>query len=313
MTPASADAGPETPASDAVGAVAALQERLLHRLDTLERQLEEGIERRLQRASLAVMRQLEAFLQLHASLGPIPAPLHGWAISADLALLLVRHVEAAPPDLVLEFGSGVSTWVLLAALAKLGGGELEAGEAEGGEAEAAEGGRAEGRGASAAGRGPRLLSFEHRADCRDATANLLGASPLRERVDLCLAPLEPWSEGEQTYGFYGKLAAIAAALAPLRCAKRPQRLLVLVDGPPGHSGPLARYPALPALLEQLQGEAGSGPPLQVDLFLDDLERRDERQIANLWEQRLQAEGLACQRREPVTENGTLHLRWQMRL
>ena len=274
-----------------MGRLEALHDQLLRRLDTLEQQFE----RRLERASLAVMRQLEAFLQLHACLGPIPAPLHGWAISADLALLLLRQVEAAPPDLVLEFGSGVSTWVLLAALARVGSGASK------------------GDGASKAGREPRLLSFEHRGDSRDATADLLRASPLRQRLDLRLAPLEPWSEGDRSYSFYGNLAAIGAALDPLRRSSQPQRLLVLVDGPPGRSGPLARYPAVPALLEQLQGDAGSGPPLQVDLFLDDLERREERQIANLWEQRLQAEGLACQRREPVTENGTLHLRWQTRL
>ncbi|MFN9693386.1 MAG: hypothetical protein ACK550_06260 [Synechococcaceae cyanobacterium] len=293
-------AGAEAPGGEAPGGLEALNDQLLRRLDTLEQRLGEKFERRLERASLAVMRQLEAFLQLHACLGPIPAPLHGWAISADLALLLLRQVEAAPPDLVLEFGSGVSTWVLLSALARVGSG-------------AAKGDRARADQASAPSQGPRLLSFEHRGDCRDATADLLRASPLRQRLDLRLAPLEPWSEGDRSYSFYGSLAAIGAALAPLRSSNRPQRLLVLVDGPPGRSGPLARYPALPALLEQLQGDAGSGPPLQVDLFLDDLERREERQIANLWEQRLQAEGLACQRREPVTENGTLHLRWQTRL
>jgi hypothetical protein len=280
------------PEDGPAGGQETLQERLLQRLDSLEQQLE----RRLERASLAVMRQLEAFLQLHSSLGPIPAPLHGWAISADLALLLLRRIEADPPDLVLEFGSGVSTWVLLASLARLGEGSAQ-------EADEPEPGWG----------GPRLLSFEHRADCRDATEEWLASSPLRSQVDLRLTPLEPWTEGDCKYSFYGGLAAIGAALAPLRRANRPQRMLILVDGPPGRTGPLARYPALPVLLEQLAGGAGHGPPLQVDLLLDDLERREERQIADLWEQRLQAAGIPCQRREPVTENGTLHLRWRTRL
>jgi hypothetical protein len=270
---------------------------LLQRLD--------AIEQRLERQSLRVMRQLEAFVQLHASLGPIPAPLHGWAISADLALLLLRLIEAEPPDLVLEFGSGVSTYVLLAALARAGVPAEEPGGAV------------------------RLLSFEHRRDCRAATVALLRASPLRRRARVRLAPLEPWREagrggegaaaaegqagGAAAFSFYGGRAALGACLQPLRSAGRPQRLLVLVDGPPGTTGPLARYPALPLLLDALQADAGQGPPLQVDLLLDDLERRDERRIADLWQERLRAEGWSCRRREPITENGTLHLRWRMRL
>lgn len=54
----------------------------------------------LDRLSLQVMRQLEAFTQRHCLLGPIAAPLQGWAIPADLALLRARLIQGKPTDLV---------------------------------------------------------------------------------------------------------------------------------------------------------------------------------------------------------------------
>lgn len=274
--------------SDEAARLAAFQEVLLGRIGDLER--------RFDRLSLNVIRQLEAFIQLHSLLGPMPAPLHGWSISADLALLLERLIQEDPPDLVVEFGSGLSTYVLLAALA-------HAGVAAGGLTGAAEGD----------GLLPCLLSFEHLPHCHAASQDLLRSSPLGSRADIRLAQLEPWSDSTGTYSFYGGLDAIGASLAPLRRMDGPVRLLVLVDGPPGSTNPRARYPALPLLLKQLELGGGDGPLLRVDLLLDDLERRDEREVAQSWEERLGERHITYRRREPITENGTLHLSWQSRL
>src|SRR6185295_577572 len=50
--------------------------------------------------------------------------------------------------------------------------------------------------------------------------------------------------------------------------------LLVVDGPPGDVGDLARYPALPLLHERLSDNAV--------ILLDDASRRDMRLILDLW-------------------------------
>ena len=50
--------------------------------------------------------------------------------------------------------------------------------------------------------------------------------------------------------------------------------LVFVDGPPGTTGPLARYPALPVLRDRCAPGAR--------FILDDAARPDERTIINRW-------------------------------
>jgi predicted O-methyltransferase YrrM len=51
--------------------------------------------------------------------------------------------------------------------------------------------------------------------------------------------------------------------------------LLFVDGPPGTTGPLARYPALPVLADRLAPGA--------TLVLDDADRTDEQEIARRWQ------------------------------
>jgi hypothetical protein len=50
--------------------------------------------------------------------------------------------------------------------------------------------------------------------------------------------------------------------------------VLLVDGPPGATGPQARYPALPILADRLAKQAV--------MVLDDADRPDERAIASRW-------------------------------
>lgn len=50
--------------------------------------------------------------------------------------------------------------------------------------------------------------------------------------------------------------------------------VLVVDGPPGRTGPQARYPALPVLLSQLRSDAA--------VVLDDADRPDERAIVARW-------------------------------
>ncbi len=67
---------------------------------------------------LTITRQLEAFIQLRNLIGPIPGQLHGWPISADFALHMLHQLLAELPELVIEWGSGTSTFLLLQALAQ---------------------------------------------------------------------------------------------------------------------------------------------------------------------------------------------------
>ncbi|WPL17661.1 putative O-methyltransferase [Thiorhodovibrio winogradskyi] len=50
--------------------------------------------------------------------------------------------------------------------------------------------------------------------------------------------------------------------------------MLVIDGPPKDTCPLARYPALPALLSRLSAGAS--------IFLDDASREDEKKIAQRW-------------------------------
>jgi len=70
--------------------------------------------------------QLEALIGLYATLG-IQAPLprmRGYAVSPDFACELARIVRALEPDLVVEFGSGVSTVISAYALSRNGHGRI---------------------------------------------------------------------------------------------------------------------------------------------------------------------------------------------
>jgi exonuclease SbcC len=134
---------------------------------------------------------------------------------------------------------------------------------------------------------------------------------LRRHAQLLLAPLEPWSDASGTYSYYGQLERISAAATALRRKRqRPLRqLLVIVDGPPGATGPQARDPALPALLDALPADPAH--PLQVCLLLDDMIRTDEQATATAWQALLTARGITATRRDHAFEKGALELRFAL--
>jgi len=129
------------------------------------------------------------------------------------------------------------------------------------------------------------------------TAELIAPCRLRRHAQLLLAPLEPWSDASGSYSYYGQLERISATAAALRRKRqRPLRqLLVIVDGPPGATGPQARYPALPALLDAIPADPAH--PLQVTLLLDDLHHPER--------------GIAATRRDHGFEKGALELRFAL--
>jgi hypothetical protein len=221
----------------------------------------------------------------------VPGLLHGWPVSADFALHMLQLLLAQPPELVLEFGSGTSSYLLLQGLAQAF--PHCTGSAQG------------------ARSAPQVLTFEHLAPYHQRTAELIAPCRLRRHAQLLLAPLEPWSDASGTYSYYGQLERITAAATALRRKRqRPLRqLLVIVDGPPGATNRWARYPALPVLMEAIPADPAH--PLQVTLLLDDLHRPEEQAVAAAWQALLAESGIAASRRDHGFEKGALELRFAL--
>jgi predicted O-methyltransferase YrrM len=116
-----------------------------------------------------------------------------------------------------------------------------------------------------AGGAGRLVSVDHLPNYLDETRALLRREGVEHLVDLRVAPLSPLRNGaRQWYDL--------RAFEDLTDVD-----LLLVDGPPGRLGPLSRYPALPMLAKRLSPSA--------TLLVDDVHRRDERQMLERWARR----------------------------
>jgi predicted O-methyltransferase YrrM len=111
----------------------------------------------------------------------------------------------------------------------------------------------------------RLVSLEHLEDHHDATSRALLAAGLDSWVDLRLAPLRTNRIGVEQFEWYD-LSRVEILEGSVE--------LLLVDGPPQATGPLARYPALP-LLERFLAD-------QALVILDDANRPEEIEGVNRW-------------------------------
>ena len=112
--------------------------------------------------------------------------------------------------------------------------------------------------------GGRLVSLEHEPEYVDRTRSLLAMHGLEHVAEVRLAPLTPLDLDGEKFDWYdpGVLADIADVD------------LVLVDGPPGRTGPAARYPAFPVLEPRLAPSAV--------IVVDDVQRPAEREIVDRW-------------------------------
>ncbi len=108
-----------------------------------------------------------------------------------------------------------------------------------------------------------VLSLEHNPIYVENTRDELARYGLSDWATVVHAPLEPVELSGSTWTWYQTSHIPAEALD-----------LVLIDGPPGHSRRLARYPAGPLLLSKLACGGVS--------FLDDADRPDEREIVRRW-------------------------------
>jgi predicted O-methyltransferase YrrM len=110
----------------------------------------------------------------------------------------------------------------------------------------------------------KLVTLEHDAAFAERTRLALRDHGLTDYVEVRLAPLAPLDLDGATYQWYESNAV--ADLDDIG--------LLLVDGPPGSTGPMARYPALPVLRKALAPRA--------IVAIDDADRRDEREMIARW-------------------------------
>lgn len=241
---------------------AAYEELFKKQSDDLVR-VRRHLETAVKNNSANAVRQLQSFIgmQEYFATGVLPAfnsEAHNWPISADFALCLMRQLVLKPYDLVIEFGSGMSTVIVAKSLALM----------------------AERNGA----RQTQFVSFEHLDSYYQQTLDYVQQAGLEKAVQLILAPIEDWQAADgQVYPYYSCQSTLAK-LAKQRQANR-KRILVIVDGPPAATGPQARYPAGPLLMEHF-------PNAHIDILMDDYIREDEKQVVQHWLADIEALGLA---------------------
>ncbi len=113
------------------------------------------------------------------------------------------------------------------------------------------------------GRG-RLVALEHLPEHAERTRAELLSQGLADVASVVDAPLEVVSVGPATWSWYELGPEVPVVIDAL-----------FVDGPPGATGSLARYPALPLLRDRLAPAA--------TIFVDDGDRPDEREMVRRWQ------------------------------
>ncbi len=109
-----------------------------------------------------------------------------------------------------------------------------------------------------------VFSLEHEAHFAEATGAALADQGLAAWATVLYAPLRPWMLEGQAWPWYDLAALPAGGID-----------LLVVDGPPARSQPLARYPALPVLGPRLT-------PAAV-VYLDDAGRPGEQEVLRRWQ------------------------------
>lgn len=108
-----------------------------------------------------------------------------------------------------------------------------------------------------------LYSLEHLPDQADKTRQELTRQGLDGRATVLTAPLRSHAIKDERFDWYGTEALPAGAYD-----------MLVIDGPPATTGPMARYPAGPLLFSRLSPQAA--------VFLDDSSRQQEQAILARW-------------------------------
>lgn len=112
--------------------------------------------------------------------------------------------------------------------------------------------------------GGKVVSLDHLEHYLHLTRSAVGRHELNDVIETRLAPLESTQCDGREFNWYA-----AAAMTDLS-----EIDMLLVDGPPAATGPEARYPSLPMLIDRLAPQA--------TVILDDAHRDDEAGIVDAW-------------------------------
>lgn len=217
-------------------------------------------------------KQIQTFIGLRDYFESTELPLvnperHSWPISPDFGLYLIALLEARNYDLIIEFGSGISTVLISKFIAS----------------------RAERKSSS---RSIEFISFEHLAKYYEESTALVEQAKVARYVNLFHAPLKDYIIKDRVFPYYDcqeKLDELAQ-----RHVLDGLHILVLVDGPPGATAKNARYPAAPLILKHFAGAT-------IDLLLDDYIRDDEKEVVRMWQSDIVATGLQHKKTESKLE------------
>lgn len=110
----------------------------------------------------------------------------------------------------------------------------------------------------------RAVSFDHEPKYGDLTRQMLAMHRVTDFATVTNAPLRDYKIGGTSWRWYD-----------IDMSSLPDQIdILIVDGPPRSTQPLARYPALPLLYDRLKPGAM--------IYLDDGRRPDEQEIAARW-------------------------------
>lgn len=110
----------------------------------------------------------------------------------------------------------------------------------------------------------KVISLEHDKEYYERTLELIKEHKLDEYVQLNYCPLIDYKIGEKSWLWYD----ISEVNIPKNIS------LISIDGPPGNTQKLARYPAVPLLKAHIRKG--------TTVLLDDAKRQEEEEIAELW-------------------------------
>lgn len=192
--------------------------------------------RLLKQTSLDEFHQVEALFSLYNTLDIRHPlpPMRGWAISPDFASLLIRVIQQRRPELIVEASCGVSTLIAAYALRSLGTG--------------------------------RIVSLEHSESHVLETRRHIEHHGLGDIASVIHAPLTKHTIENEVWLWYD-LACIADVVAG-------GLEMLVIDGPPMDVQPLARFPALPLLMDRFDKS--------VVVLLDDAARDEEKRTVARW-------------------------------
>jgi len=113
--------------------------------------------------------------------------------------------------------------------------------------------------------GGRVISFEHDAAWCEVTSGYIAQHDLGDYAEVRYAPIDEAEINGRLWKWYDP-----SALQGIDSVD-----MLVVDGPPADTQPLARYPALPLVAHLLTDKAV--------IVLDDTGREDERSIIGMWD------------------------------